>query len=562
MADQNGNTPDHPNYDPSTEDGSDGPAASDNSQPSAPQPSAPLPADNAPAADTSGQGSDASSSAGSTQYFNGYNPSSGTFGDGSTPGTQPSAPQPAPQPQSNPAQNRSAPQPAQSNLSVGGQNYDTNNQADRATLRQQGYYIDNSGIYAPGSGQRVGSTFSGANASQNVAPSPTQLPIIGGIPVSPSNGETGPQTGAIMYRSDPQYAQYFGPGTPGYSSTTAAGARGNPTLGASGPIAGQGTLMQYDRANGINPELGLQPDASVPAPAGMPTSTTLGPMIPGDTTATPQAQTGAAALSGASPTDQTSSWLQGVQAPSTGANGYGYGPFATADVPQLTSAGAPYTQNGQLIQKSTDQYGNAYYQTVGTAPTAATATTTPPGQTTTPASTDTSDPSHNGTWGPVQIGTGIVWVPNTDLSQIKADQHAAALATAQATAFDQTNRTGQLDINRMVAVQHAAYESSLAQNASATLAQNAAKDALANEIAQQTLALNQQKQTTDVAYQNAQIANAQANTAATSARDVANASYQSGQLANTAQANSLNAQKLMQDRQTARGRSLPMVRYS
>lgn len=556
MADENGNTPSDDGYDPSTEDGSDGPAATDNSQQ---QPSAPLPADNAPAADTSGQGSDATSSSGSTQYFNGYNPSSGTFGDGSSPGNQASAPQaaPPPQPQSNPAQNRSAPQPApsaaQTNISVGGVNYNTNSQSDRATLRSQGYYIDNSGIYAPGSGQRVGSTFSGSAASQNVAPSPTQLPIIGGIPVSPSNGETGPQTGAIMYRSDPDYAKYFGPGTPGYSSTTAAGARGNPLLGASGPEAGQGTLMQYDQANGINPELGLQADTSVPAPANMPT--TMGPMIPGDTSATPQTTNAPAALSGASPTDQNNSWLTGIQ--QLNSSGYGYGPYSTQDTPQLTSAGAPYNQAGQLIQKSTDQYGNAYYQTVGTAPAQPAAAPAAP---VAPAAAAASADAAAGRTQQVEVPDGkggyatVMMTPQDKVAYL-ADATKQANAAQQVITFNQTETNRQFNLKQTIDTAHAAYETSIAQNASVAQAQKAANDAITNTLNQQTLALNQQKAASDTANQ-------QATLAQNASRNAADALYQQGQLANTAQTNSLNAQKLAQDRQSARGRSLPMVRYS
>ena len=99
---------------------------------------------------------------------------------------------------------------------VGGQ--DTNTQSGRANLRDQGYYVDSSGVYAPGAGDRVGNTFGGSQKGSNTADNGNRLPVIGGRPVSPSNGFTGPNTGYIMYRGDPQYQQFFGPGTPGYSS--------------------------------------------------------------------------------------------------------------------------------------------------------------------------------------------------------------------------------------------------------------------------------------------------------------------------------------------------------
>lgn len=95
---------------------------------------------------------------------------------------------------------------------------DTNNQSVRADLRKQGYYIDDTGVYAPGAGERVQSTWSGSNNSRNRPDNGNRLPILGGNPISPSNGFTGPQTGFIMYQGDPLYQRFFGPGTAGYSA--------------------------------------------------------------------------------------------------------------------------------------------------------------------------------------------------------------------------------------------------------------------------------------------------------------------------------------------------------
>ena len=44
----------------------------------------------------------------------------------------------------------------------------------------------------------------------------------------------------------------------------------------------------------------------------------------------------------------------------------GYGPYATADPPQLSDAGT-YADGGRLIHKQVDQYGNPYYTDVGPA---------------------------------------------------------------------------------------------------------------------------------------------------------------------------------------------------
>jgi hypothetical protein len=95
---------------------------------------------------------------------------------------------------------------------------DTNTYSGRQALRDQGYYVDSSGVYAPGGGDRVGSTFGGSQGTKNTPDNGNRLPIIGGRPVSPSNGFTGPDTGYIMYRGDPAYNFFFGPNGPDVSS--------------------------------------------------------------------------------------------------------------------------------------------------------------------------------------------------------------------------------------------------------------------------------------------------------------------------------------------------------
>lgn len=96
---------------------------------------------------------------------------------------------------------------------------DTNNQSDRDALRSQGFFIDSSGVYSPGgngsqNGQRVGDTFSGANSSQNTAPSGPYLPLKNGTPQSPLQAQTysGGQNGAVPVNS-PDFSSLFGPGS-------------------------------------------------------------------------------------------------------------------------------------------------------------------------------------------------------------------------------------------------------------------------------------------------------------------------------------------------------------
>lgn len=96
---------------------------------------------------------------------------------------------------------------------------DTNNQSDRADLRKQGYFIDNTGAYSPGgngsgNGQRVGDTFSGGQASQNQAPNNVFLPLVNGTPQSPSNARTYDQRQpGVSYVGDSNFANLFGPGS-------------------------------------------------------------------------------------------------------------------------------------------------------------------------------------------------------------------------------------------------------------------------------------------------------------------------------------------------------------
>lgn len=92
--------------------------------------------------------------------------------------------------------------------------FDTNDQTSRDQLRSQGYYIDNTGVYAPNSGQRSGDTFSGSHASQNQAPNNVFLPIQNGTPMSPSNARTFDQRQpGVSYMGDSDFGSLFGPGS-------------------------------------------------------------------------------------------------------------------------------------------------------------------------------------------------------------------------------------------------------------------------------------------------------------------------------------------------------------
>lgn len=97
---------------------------------------------------------------------------------------------------------------------------DTNNQSDRADLRTQGYYIDNSGVYAPGGGQRVGDTWNAGGGmangqhQNNEAPNDVFLPIQNGTPMSPSNAQTyDSRQPGVSYIGDSNFSQLYGPGS-------------------------------------------------------------------------------------------------------------------------------------------------------------------------------------------------------------------------------------------------------------------------------------------------------------------------------------------------------------
>src|SRR5579864_9130828 len=73
---------------------------------------------------------------------------------------------------------------------------DTNQQSCRADLRNQGYYIDDSGVYAP-DGSRSGSTWSGGNQGKNTAPSGPYVPPAS-IGAAPPPGLTPAQAQAYL----------------------------------------------------------------------------------------------------------------------------------------------------------------------------------------------------------------------------------------------------------------------------------------------------------------------------------------------------------------------------
>jgi hypothetical protein len=451
---------------------------------------------------------------------------------------------------------------------------DTNNQSVRVDLRKQGYYIDASGVYAPGAGQRVSNTFSGSMAGQNTAPSATRLPIINGTPVSPSTGSTGAQTGAIMYRSDPQYAQYFGAGTPGYSSTSMQ-ANATPT----GMVAGQQSLADWNTKNAPPmtaplPAAPVAPAVAAAAPASGPASVTqagqpnayssggLGPVVaPGG----PQAK---AAEAGVSPEFQA-----GVSAPNE--SGSGYGPYATAEPPKLTSQGQ-YTENGKIIQKSVDQFGNPYYQTVGNAPTsvaapagAPAAAPATPAQPTTPAAADPAAVANPNSVTPTGlqqhtfIGTDgkpqVVSLSEQDYQMALQDQQNAQEAIRQAAQFAQGIEQGKLDVSRMAQEYQKAYNEALVSNNSAQLAQTAARDAMQNEIAKQTQEINRAAQAATAQFQQGQLEQQRSATAQT---NIIETQKLEAQRQASAQQNATEHDKIGLQRQQGRGRRLPQVRYA
>jgi len=386
--------------------------------------------------------------------------------------------------------------------------YDT--YEERQAARDKGYYIDNSGVYAPGSGERVSDTWSGANAPRNEAPSPTRLPIVNGTPVSPSNGFTGVQTPAIMYRGDPLYSQYFGAGTPGYSSTSM---QANALPGAL--PAGQDTLP---------------PQRPSPAPATAPAVT-----APGTNTsvtnagAKPQAPDYAAEFQGANP--------QG-----------GFGPYMTNAAPALTVE-TRYTENGKIIEKSVDQFGNPYYKEVGQASITVGQQGDQPGGT--PGGqpqTVPGEPTDPATFGgpqdlvPLAMPDGkVVQVPREFYKEYLAAGEKQAAAAKAAAQFQEGIQQGQLDVQRMVATYNAEYQKALISGQNADRAQQLAIEAMRNDLQKQSLELQKQLQAQQAQYQQQQIE-----------------LQRSGQ----AQTVSLEREKLQLQRSQSRGRRrLPQVRY-
>jgi hypothetical protein len=398
-------------------------------------------------------------------------------------GGAPQAPRPAAAP--------SPSAPAPSNLG------NTNDQSVRADLRNQGYFIDDSGIYAPGAGDRVGDTFSGDQASRNTAPSPTRLPILNGHPVSPSNGFTGPQTDSIMYRGDPLYNQYFGQGTPGFSSTS----RGANALPGALPNGQQTYAGAYGQPN-TTPQLPQPaaqpqpaPSVSAPAPTGL------------NTVQTPE--TAAQALQ----RGQSQQYLLAFQQPNQ--DGTGYGPYSTPQQPQLTVHGR-YVDGGNIIEKSTDQYGHEYFQTVGSAngqpntehppapapaqpaaaPAAAPAAPATPTNPTTGAPTTPAQPV--GTAARTVVGPDgkpyQLNLTDEDYQQVLSDQRAAADAQKQATQFAQGIEQGKVDIERSVAEWNKTYQQGLLQFQDRQLAVQQANQAMQIDLQKQALELQKQQQ--------------------------------------------------------------------
>lgn len=429
---------------------------------------------------------------------------------------------------------------------------DTNNQSDRASLRQQGYYIDNSGAYAPGAGSRVGDTFSGSQATKNEAPSPTQLPVINGTPVSPSNGGTGPAAPAIMYRTDPLYAQYFGPGTPGYSSTS-----GQANAAPLPADSNQQSLTDYLNQSGtpVGPTGAPMPAqaAAKAAPAPAPAAQIAG--------AAPTAVATDTAAAANQPANDA--WAAGIAAANP--SGTGFGPYATVDAPELRVQGR-YVENGQIIEKSVDQFGNPYYKTVGAAPTTEPAATVPApagapataaaapaqpaaNQPTTPPAPGSAvtpgpdDPTKGGTLIPIisADGKNVSYIPQQLYLDHKADIDAQAAAAAKSLQFTQGIDQGELDVKRLVATYTNEYQQALIAGNTAALAQSMAIEKMRDDLQQQTIDLNKVIQTQTAAYQQQQV-------------DL----QRSGQ----AQTNSLEQEKLALARQQARGRRLPAVRYA
>ncbi len=352
---------------------------------------------------------------------------------------------------------------------------DTNQQSVRADLRKAGYFIDNSGVYAPGAGNRVGVTWSGNNSGMNTTPDEHRLPVLNGTPVSPSNGFTGEQRDDIMYRGDPLYNQFFGQGTTGYSSTSM---QANAVGGAL--PQGQG---QYQ----------IRPMAPVPAAPATPTAAAPSSYTP------PTAETSAQSTTRNQP--NTSAWAQGFQ--QMNGDGTGYGVYATSAPPELTVEGR-YEENGSMIEKSVDQFGNAYFQTVGAAtsapptapgqpgPTAPQQPATPP---VTPPAPAADDPTKGGTLVPLLGSDGSVnYVPKALYDQHKADIDAQAAAAAAAIKFNQGIEQQKVDVSKMVAEYQKSYNDALIAGQNAQLAQQMAIAQMQAELQRQTQELQRQQQ--------------------------------------------------------------------
>lgn len=417
---------------------------------------------------------------------------------------------------------------------VGGHDLDT--QQGRADFRAGGGWVEGNaqGGYdyqAPsgdtghgGGGQHPsqGATF---DTPGGVSSGPAQgpvLPLLNGHPVSPSNGFTGQQTPYIMYRGDPLYSQYFGPGTPGYQATSR-------TYNATaGPLPqGQAT---YEGTYG---SLQAPKPATSSSDSGAGSSysdTSLG----GDTTSVP-------APSGYNYTPETSdqsiarqTWMSGLQQPSD--SGYGYGPYATADQPDVKPQGT-YTDNGRTIEKSVDQYGNPYYRDVGAA-SAAPAVSTPaapaaaPAQNTTSAGTTSGTNTTTGTNTNTTTGTnttnttnqqtvaialpdgsGVVQIPADQADAVRADLAKAAQALAASQQFSQGLQQQQFDLTKMVDQANMAYQQALLQYNNAQLAQTAAYQAMQIELQKQAQELTRQGQAQQFTLASQQAADARANQA-------------------------------------------------
>lgn len=423
----------------------------------------------------------------------------GNGGDQSN--SDPVATAPAPMSSSSGGGGSSAPAapsaPAPTGFTVGGTTYDTNNQADRATLRTAGYFIDDSGVYAPGAGDRVANTWSGSNESRNVAPSPTRLPILNGNPVSPSNGFTGAQTPNIMFRGDPLYSQYFGPDTPGYSSTSK-------TYNATpGPLP--------DNQQTFEGAYGAINKAPLPAPAvrtGATPSVTTNPPAPAPAGFQPPApEASADALK--------NQWMNGLMAPNEQG---GFGPYSLGEPPRLTVE-STYNDKGRMIEKSVDQNGNPYFRDTGpalvgvdnTAPPAtpsapaqpAPPTTTTPTQ---PAATSPATPANKNLVAiPLADGSGVAQVPAEQAQAIQAYFGKIADQAAQARAFAQGLEQDKFDLSKMIAVANQAYQQGLIKFQNDQLAQQSAYQAMQIELAKQSQELQRQQQAQQVSMQQQQL---------------------------------------------------------